>query len=250
MRLWTMQRPPGPNLFAIAVVICIAGCAPGPERGAGSEPGRAAPAASSNRVLTIPFAYELTHLLPKIRSAGSPGVTMRVFNAALTLNDGTGTVRPYLAEELPRLSTDTWRVFPEGRMETTSRLRPGLTWHDGQPLEAEDFVFAQRVYTNPSLSSQFYRRLDLMESAVAVDARTLVIRWRAPYPDAGDVQDGEFDPLPRHILDQPFAALDRVERTGQFVQTQRIISEQLPVFFTHYATSAIVHVDTHELESA
>jgi ABC-type transport system substrate-binding protein len=36
--------------------------------------------------------------------------------------------------------------------------------------------------------------------------------------------------------------LDRAERTGQFVQMQQLISEQLPVLFTHYATSAIVTV--------
>ena len=45
---------------------------------------------------------------------------------------------PYLATALPQLETDTWRVLPDGRMETTFVLRPGLTWHDGEPLTAED----------------------------------------------------------------------------------------------------------------
>jgi ABC-type transport system substrate-binding protein len=48
---------------------------------------------------------------------------------------------------------DTWRVFPDGRMETTFRLRANLTWHDGEPLSGADFVFAWRVYTNPDLGT-------------------------------------------------------------------------------------------------
>ena len=40
------------------------------------------------------------------------------------------------AESLPQLNTDTWRVGSDGRMETTYRLRPNLTWHDGAPLTA------------------------------------------------------------------------------------------------------------------
>src|SRR5205085_2928522 len=39
------------------------------------------------------------------------------------------------------------------------------------------------------------------------DPRTLVIQWRAPYPDAGRIQMEDFDPVPRHILDQAFAAV-------------------------------------------
>ncbi len=46
---------------------------------------------------------------------------------------------------VPELNSDTSRVFPDGRMETTYRLKPGLAWHDGTPLSAEDFVFTQRL---------------------------------------------------------------------------------------------------------
>ena len=48
--------------------------------------------------------------------------------------DGSGLPQPYLAEALPELGTSSWQVLPEGRMETTYRLRPGLIWHDGTPF--------------------------------------------------------------------------------------------------------------------
>lgn len=69
----------------------------------------------------------------------------RLFNADLAILDERGLPRPYLAEALPQLNTDSWRVYPDGRMETTYRLKPNLTWHDGVPLVADDFVFARRV---------------------------------------------------------------------------------------------------------
>jgi ABC-type transport system substrate-binding protein len=69
----------------------------------------------------------------------------------LVLNDDRESPTPYLAEALPTANTDTWRILPDGRMETIYRLRPSLTWHDGAPLTAADFVFAWRVYATPEL---------------------------------------------------------------------------------------------------
>src|SRR5262245_41543222 len=62
------------------------------------------------------------------------GATLRLFNAGLVLVDDKDQPRPYLAEGLPTLNTDSWKVFDDGRMETVYKLRPNLTWHDGAPL--------------------------------------------------------------------------------------------------------------------
>ena len=68
-------------------------------------------------------------------STGEPS-PYRALNAGLAINDERELPHPYLAEALPELNSDTWRVFPDGRMETAYRLRPNLTWHDGRPLTA------------------------------------------------------------------------------------------------------------------
>jgi peptide/nickel transport system substrate-binding protein len=137
-------------------------------------------------------------------SGQSVKTTTRPFNAELDIVDGRDLPHPYLAEGLPELNSPSWRVFPDGRMETTHRLRPNLLWHDGAPLSASDFVFAWRVYGAPELGQSGSRPQNLMEEVLAPDPRTVVIRWRAPYPDAGALKD-EFQPLPRHMLEQPFA---------------------------------------------
>jgi len=89
--------------------------------------------------------YEVPDLATKLPANNGPTYTRRLFNAYLSLFDVSGKPRPYLAESLPELNTSTWQIFPDGRMETAYRLRPGLTWHDGAPLSSDDFGFAYRV---------------------------------------------------------------------------------------------------------
>lgn len=200
--------------FASALVgglaISLLACAPtGPARTAGQagQPAQTEPVRQgAKRPLVMAVRYEVTDLAPK-RTAGGPSqYSKRSFNAALALVDGAGATRPYVAEWLPQLNTDTWKVFPDGRMETTYLLRPDLTWHDGTALSAEDFVFAYRVYTAPGLGAFTSRPQDQMEEVLASDARTIVIRWRSLYGDAGALMTEELDALPRHILEAPFAA--------------------------------------------
>jgi peptide/nickel transport system substrate-binding protein len=132
-----------------------------------------------------------------------------LFNAELDRKDERGEAYPYLAEQLPKVGTDTWRVLPDGRTATTYRLKPGLAWHDGAPLTAEDFVFAWRVYATPELGASRSLPIAFMEDVESVDSRTFTIRWKQIYADA-DQLGVDFPPLPRHILEPEFANLDPV----------------------------------------
>jgi peptide/nickel transport system substrate-binding protein len=165
--------------------------------------------AQQSRALAVAVRYEPVSLASKpLRDTGS-GVssTTRLFNAELDLQDGRAAARPYLAEALPQLNTDSWRVFPDGRMETRYALKPNLTWHDGTALSAEDFAFAWRIYREPTFSVADAPPLDKFGDVLAPDPRTVVIQWNEPYPDAGSLTTG-FQPLPRHILQGPLERLD------------------------------------------
>jgi peptide/nickel transport system substrate-binding protein len=131
-------------------------------------------------------------------------VHVPLFNAPLAAWNLQGTPFSVLAEAVPQLNSDTWRVLPDGRMETTYRLRPDLTWHDGAPLTSEDFVFtlqAQRaraewgIITTPIEIRQ-------IEAVSSPDPRTVVIQWRQPYAEAAAP---ELLPFPRHILEASLA---------------------------------------------
>jgi peptide/nickel transport system substrate-binding protein len=193
----------------VLVVILLAACSP-----AGGPP--AAPAGSDapatrrevQRTLVVAGGRSpeslATKPLREAGGAGNPRTALRAFNAALVIHDERELPRPYLAEALPQLNSESWRVSPDGTMETSYHLRPNLTWHDGAPLTAEDFVFAARVYTSPEMGVSASVPIRYVDEVRAPDARTVVVRWRQPYAAAGGLQGTELPPLPRHILERPF----------------------------------------------
>jgi peptide/nickel transport system substrate-binding protein len=133
----------------------------------------------------------------------------RLFNATLDIQDGSEHTHPYLAESLPQLNSESWKVQPDGTMETTWRLRPNITWHDGTPLTAADFVFGWKVYATPDLGQASSPPISLMDEVAAPDARTVVIRWKRIYPEAAAL-GSDFQALPRHVLQSDFDDGDMV----------------------------------------
>jgi peptide/nickel transport system substrate-binding protein len=187
----------------VAALGCAAPSAPSTER-RDQAPGADRPAEPS-RTLVLTTRVEVNSLshAPFWQRRFIFLSTPRLFNANLALPDEKGVSHPYLAEALPQLNTDTWRVLPDGRMETTYRLRANLTWQDGTPLSAEDFVFAWRVLTTPDLGAATSQPHGLMEQVAAPDPRTVAIQWRQLYPEGGALPE-TFTPLPRHLLQQAF----------------------------------------------
>src|SRR4029453_6518630 len=121
------------RLSSLVLVALVLGCA-GPQGQATSQSTASGEQARQNRTLVVAHRYEPNTLAAKMLQSNGPLRTTRLFNATLALIDAAGAAQPYLAESLPQLNTDAWRVFPDGRMETTYRLRPNLTWQDGTPL--------------------------------------------------------------------------------------------------------------------
>ncbi len=201
--------------WLIGLVVVIAGCGPAvPPLGPASSGQQQPPPAPQPRTIVAAIRVEPNTLAAKAPGQQGGGVatylSKRMFNADLAILDDQAIPRPYLAEQLPQLNSDTWQVFPDGRMETTYRLKPNLVWHDGTPLSAEDFVFAWRMYATPELGTSASLPFSLIEEVLAPDTRTVQIRWKRPYPAAGALQSTGtgatgLPPLPRAIL-QP--ALD------------------------------------------
>lgn len=200
------------GLITLSLLLATA-CAPAATTSGEGEQRSIAPGAG--RTLVLISGAELPSFAPKPltpeASSARAGIGRAMLNALLVYSDERGVPKPFLAEALPRLNTDTWRVFPDGKMETTYRLKPNLVWHDGQPLTAEDFVFAHQVYATPEFGVADSVGLRSIEGVTALDARTFVIRWKERYFEAGQVYS-ELPPLPRHILARPYQ-----ESPGTFI---------------------------------
>src|SRR5205823_9708345 len=64
------------------------------------------------------------------------GSGVAVTTSGLTSTNAAGKVVPMLGTVVPSTNDGSWRVFPDGTLETTSTLRPNTFWHDGTPLTA------------------------------------------------------------------------------------------------------------------
>src|SRR4051812_2610925 len=138
-------------LLAAVLAACTAGPPSPPARGPAQTTG--AEARGQDRTLVVAVRSEPVSLAVRLLQPALVSIALprRMFNAELAYLDDKGITHPYLLQELPRLNTESWKVFPDGKMETTYRLREGLTWHDGHALTAHDLVFTWRVYTIPAL---------------------------------------------------------------------------------------------------
>lgn len=131
-------------------------------------------------------------------------------SAGLATFDDRGVLRPELAETVPALENGLWRVFPDGRMETTWRIRQEARWHDGVPITSDDLLFTAAVSQDRELAVFRHAGFDLMDGIEASDGRTVTVSWKRPYIDADTMFTRSRGgrpfglPLPKHLLERAY----------------------------------------------
>ncbi|HEY3118233.1 MAG TPA: ABC transporter substrate-binding protein, partial [Chloroflexota bacterium] len=197
------------ELVAIAAVI-LAACAPA--RSASSPDGGApqAPAVKQRLVGSIladpaGMFKQLTNPGGNGNVPGLPEITDMVHDG-VAYSDDLDVWQPLLAEAVPSAENGLWKISPDGRMETTWRLKPNLKWHDGTPFSSEDFAFAAKFNNDLDIGVVPPAPLALIDAIETPDPRTIVVKWKEPFIEA----DSMFTPisvlpLPRHILEKPYA---------------------------------------------
>jgi peptide/nickel transport system substrate-binding protein len=197
------------SFFALTVA-ALAACAPPPSS---QRPGSApdAPPAQPKRLVAA-IRGEPVSLNPAIVSVSgsTPGseALAALAHGGLGMADNQGVLHPQFAEQVPAIENGLWRVFPDGRMETTWNIRTGTRWHDGTPFTTGDLIFTATVYQDrdlPAFNNPAYRVVEAIEAA---DARTITVRWKQPFIEAADMWSfSAFNapvPLPRHILERTY----------------------------------------------
>ncbi len=126
-------------------------------------------------------------------------------DSGLAVEDKQGELRPVLADAMPTIENGQWRVFPDGRMEMTWRIREGARWHDGTPFTSADLVFTATLLLDrdmPTFNTSYYRPLDGVE---AVDDRTILVRWSRPFVRADHIFTSPLaPPVPKHLLEEAY----------------------------------------------
>jgi peptide/nickel transport system substrate-binding protein len=196
-----MTRVLGPALLLCLIVVACGPGAPASQPGTGAAPARSS-AGTPQRPLLIGFATEPTQFDRAFGGGSGVNDWATLLSGFLAFTNPDTTPSPYLAAELPDLGKGTWKLLPDGRMETTYKLRPGATWHDGRPVTARDYIFSQRVRVDPLMpvtNNEVERRVS---RATAVDDHTLFLEWKEPYIWAGGISIPNFSPLPVHLIEE------------------------------------------------
>ncbi|WP_291271222.1 ABC transporter substrate-binding protein [Geothrix sp.] len=85
---------------------------------------------------------EWTTVNPLLMSRDTDGEAVDLLFDRLVTLDADGNFIPELLQ--------SWTILKGGR-EVVLELRPGMTWHDGTPIEAEDLVFTWRTLRLPQV---------------------------------------------------------------------------------------------------
>ena len=127
--------------------------------------------AQGNGVVTVATVGEPPTMDPMISTADLVGtITQHIFETLFTF-DKSWKVTPLLAEAMPTISAD-------GKTYTIP-LRPGVKFHDGSDLTADDVVASLKRWTK--LASRGKQTAGFIDSIEASGPATVVIKLKQPY---------------------------------------------------------------------
>lgn len=191
----------------LSLVALVLGCAT-PQPSAGSLPGQVAEPARIKRVTAAVMSDPITlNTTVSQGVANLPGIDAleQLVNAGMVVEDDQGTVHAQLAQAVPTLENGLWKLSPDGRMETTWRVRDGSQWHDGAPFSSSDLVFTVRVGQErevPAFGNPVYA---WVERVSAPDPATITIAWKQPYIEADRMFMRTLAyPMPKHLLEASY----------------------------------------------
>ncbi|QWG12372.1 peptide ABC transporter substrate-binding protein [Bradyrhizobium sediminis] len=121
----------------------------------------------------------------------------RLFYEPLASWDGDGNLNPILAAEIPSIKNGGLAADAKS---VTWKIKPGVKWHDGKPLTADDLVFTWEYSSDPAtaaVSKGVYGDITVEK----VDDLTVRVLFKAPTPFWANAFVGAYGCiLPKHLF--------------------------------------------------
>ena len=157
------------------------------------DAGRSGP---SNALLVVGYDREpdtmnryATHILEDIQSCVVEG---------LVTSDEQMNIVPVLAAEIPTIENGGVVLRPDGGMDVTWKLKPGVTWHDGTPHTSADVKFTVDAINKGDWKPESTDGFDRIASVDTPDSLTAVVHYKEVYaPYQMQFFRGT---LPKHLL--------------------------------------------------
>jgi peptide/nickel transport system substrate-binding protein len=216
--------------FALILVVLLQGCSgattrPDPRQsGAPQQSAAQSQRPTGPKRITLALKDDVPGLSEKVRIGPGGGIWIaeEIVNAGLGIIDGNGTIQPQNAEQIPSIENGLWKVNPDGTMETTWKIKPGVKWHDGTPFTSADLLFTATLERDPQVPfagrNVGWAAVDTVE---APDAQTVVVKWKQPYIDADMLFGRRFGmPAAKHRLEQAYAENNAAILTNPYWTTE------------------------------
>ena len=138
-------------VMALSLAACGGSSAPAataaPAAAGDAAPADTAAAASDgDKVLNVMVEVEVESLDPQVATDGTSFEVIANYTDGLTQMDADGAAIPAIAE--------SWDVSEDGTVYTF-HLRQDANWSNGEPVTADDFVFAWQRAVDPALASEY-----------------------------------------------------------------------------------------------
>jgi peptide/nickel transport system substrate-binding protein len=167
---------------------------------------------------------------PFAETTGANIEFLRLVYDLLTRIGPDGSPQPWAAE--------SWEVIDDVTIQV--KLRPGMTFHDGQPVTVEDVKFSYDIQKEEG-ASIYKPFLEPISEVEIVDDQTLVFHLANPYPALFQATFAQVYILPRHIWESvpsPRADADNSHPIGggPFMFETWLVNEEirLPAFKEHW----------------
>lgn len=167
----------------ILVLAAVLGCTP-----------RRAECNGCGTLVVAAVGEPATLVPPLVMETVGRDISDLVFERLADLKTGGAPVdpsayRPRLADRWEQMDSVTWRFH----------VRPGVRWHDGQPVTAEDVAFSFAAFTDSAISGTTGSYLTGKLRATAEDSTWVRLQFTEPSPE--QLYDATYHVrvLPKHI---------------------------------------------------
>ena len=155
--------------------------------------GAAVPSAHAQGTLKVALSANLNTLDPAKAKSGDEHVVNFLVYSGLTEVDDAGKVHPDLAESWT--GSDDLKTW-------TFKLRPGVKFHDGRPVDAEDVKTTIERIRDPAIGSVARANFAIVDSIDVVDPQTIRFNLKLAYAGFAELfADRQVKIVPRDHLD-------------------------------------------------
>src|SRR6266851_5690548 len=169
-----------------------------------AQPAAAAPTPTGT--LTIAQGVDAESLDPYVTTSGASKSMLWTIYDRLVFHDLDLALKPGLATSWKALDDSTWEL----------KLRPGITFHNGEPFDANSVKFSFARYVDPSIKNGYATLLKPVTAVQVIDPMTVHVKTSEPFAELIETLSAYVEMLPPKAAADPNAVASKPIGTGPY----------------------------------